>query len=153
MACRQWRHEASARCVRIRTAALNDAMALAPARAAAIHGADLLHQGFTTDQVVYEYGDLCQSVTELAVATSDFRAAIACPKVSQTPKTRKARIAAGLVVIGWETKIRTGELILCFASAFRFRFFAYPTFLPLLPRRCSGTFWDRAGRETFGHMT
>src|SRR5579859_7755618 len=36
-------------------------------RAAAIHGADLLQQGFTIDQVVHEYGDVCQSVTELAV--------------------------------------------------------------------------------------
>lgn len=30
------------------------------------HGHELLHQGFTVDQVVHDYGDLCQSVTELA---------------------------------------------------------------------------------------
>ncbi len=36
-------------------------------RAAALHGAELLRLGFTVDQVVHEYGDVCQSVTELAV--------------------------------------------------------------------------------------
>lgn len=30
------------------------------------HGNELLHEGFTVDQVVHDYGDLCQSVTELA---------------------------------------------------------------------------------------
>ena len=30
------------------------------------HGNELLRQGFTVDQVVHDYGDLCQSVTELA---------------------------------------------------------------------------------------
>lgn len=33
---------------------------------AALHGRDLLQQGFTLDQVVHDYGDLCQAVTELA---------------------------------------------------------------------------------------
>ena len=35
-------------------------------RAAGIHGADLLRQGYTVEQVVREYGDVCQAVTELA---------------------------------------------------------------------------------------
>jgi signal transduction histidine kinase len=30
------------------------------------HGGDLLRRGFTVDQVVHDYGDLCQAVTELA---------------------------------------------------------------------------------------
>ncbi len=30
------------------------------------HGSDLLKKGFTVDQVVHDYGDLCQAVTELA---------------------------------------------------------------------------------------
>ena len=34
---------------------------------AGIHGHELLTQGFTVDQVVHNYGDLCQSVTELAL--------------------------------------------------------------------------------------
>jgi signal transduction histidine kinase len=33
---------------------------------AARHGRELLHQGFTLDQVVHDYGDLCQAVTEVA---------------------------------------------------------------------------------------
>jgi hypothetical protein len=35
-------------------------------RAAGIHGADLLRQGYSVEQVVRDYGDVCQSVTELA---------------------------------------------------------------------------------------
>jgi hypothetical protein len=36
-------------------------------RAAALHGAEMLRLGYTIDQVVRDYGDVCQSVTELAV--------------------------------------------------------------------------------------
>jgi hypothetical protein len=36
-------------------------------RAAALHGAELLRQGFSVGQVVHDYGDVCQSVTALAV--------------------------------------------------------------------------------------
>ena len=36
-------------------------------RAAALHGTELLRRGFTVDQVVHEYGDVCQCVTALAV--------------------------------------------------------------------------------------
>jgi signal transduction histidine kinase len=34
------------------------------------HGHDLLLQGFTVSQVVHSYGDVCQSITELAVETN-----------------------------------------------------------------------------------
>ena len=34
--------------------------------AAAIHGKALLALGFTVEQVVHDYGDLCQAITELA---------------------------------------------------------------------------------------
>jgi signal transduction histidine kinase len=34
---------------------------------AAAHGQELLELGFTVDQVVHAYGDLCQSITDLAV--------------------------------------------------------------------------------------
>jgi hypothetical protein len=43
------------------------------------HGHDLLLQGFTVSQVVHEYGDVCQAITELAVelhasiSADDFR--------------------------------------------------------------------------------
>ncbi|MHB8493541.1 MAG: hypothetical protein ACYC9Z_10950 [Casimicrobiaceae bacterium] len=39
-------------------------------RAAALHGAALLGLGYSIDQVVHEYGDVCQSITDLAVARS-----------------------------------------------------------------------------------
>jgi signal transduction histidine kinase len=37
------------------------------ATTAALHGRELSEQGFTVDQVVHDYGDLCQSITDLAV--------------------------------------------------------------------------------------
>ncbi|MEO7736298.1 MAG: HAMP domain-containing sensor histidine kinase [Kofleriaceae bacterium] len=35
------------------------------------HGADLLRKGFTVDQVVHDYGDLCQALTELATEKNE----------------------------------------------------------------------------------
>lgn len=35
-------------------------------RTAALHGEELLAKGYTVDQVVHGYGDICQAVTELA---------------------------------------------------------------------------------------
>src|SRR5688572_23683596 len=32
---------------------------------ATLHGRELLRRGFTIDQVVHDYGDLCQAVTDL----------------------------------------------------------------------------------------
>jgi hypothetical protein len=40
-------------------------------RAVALHGADLLGLGYTVDQVVHDYGDLCQAITEMAVAQAE----------------------------------------------------------------------------------
>jgi signal transduction histidine kinase len=51
---------------------------------AVLHGHDLLRQGFTVSQVVHNYGDVCQSITELAVelrapiSTEDFRMLNGC---------------------------------------------------------------------------
>ena len=48
------------------------------------HGGDLLKQGFSIAQVVHDYGDICQAVTELAVdlhvpiATEDFQTLNRC---------------------------------------------------------------------------
>lgn len=36
-------------------------------RSAMLHGSDLLKRGFTIAQVVHDYGDVCQAVTELAM--------------------------------------------------------------------------------------
>ncbi|HUP94211.1 MAG TPA: HAMP domain-containing sensor histidine kinase [Burkholderiales bacterium] len=51
---------------------------------AAKHGNELLRQGFTVDQVVHDYGDLCQAITDLAVehdapvTTDEFRTLNRC---------------------------------------------------------------------------
>jgi hypothetical protein len=48
------------------------------------HGHDLLQQGFTVSQVVHDYGDVCQAITELAVeldapiSADDFRTLNRC---------------------------------------------------------------------------
>lgn len=53
-------------------------------RSATQHGHDLLTQGYTVSQVVHDYGDVCQAVTELAVereaaiSSDDFRTLNRC---------------------------------------------------------------------------
>ena len=53
-------------------------------RSAIRHGHDLLLQGFTVSQVVHDYGDVCQAITDLAVernepiGTDDFRTLNRC---------------------------------------------------------------------------
>ena len=53
-------------------------------RSAVEHGHDLLRRGFSLSQVVHDYGDVCQAVTELAVelnapiTTEDFRTLNRC---------------------------------------------------------------------------
>jgi signal transduction histidine kinase len=48
------------------------------------HGGDLLNQGFSIDQVVHDYGDVCQAITELAldlrvpIPTADFHTLNRC---------------------------------------------------------------------------
>jgi hypothetical protein len=39
-------------------------------RTAALHGEELLAKGYLVDQVVHDYGDLCQAITELASETN-----------------------------------------------------------------------------------
>src|SRR4029079_13636648 len=54
------------------------------ARSALQHGHELLLKGFTVSQVVHDYGDVCQVVTELAVemnatlSTNEFRTLNRC---------------------------------------------------------------------------
>ena len=53
-------------------------------KSAVLHGHDLLLQGFTVAQVVRDYGDVCQSITDLAmemdapISTDDFRTLNRC---------------------------------------------------------------------------
>lgn len=60
------------------------AMPEALASSAALHGHELLKRGFTVDQVVHDYGDLCQAVTEMAmerktqVSAGEFRTLNRC---------------------------------------------------------------------------
>lgn len=52
-----------------------------PEIGAVLRGRDLLVQGFTVSQVVHDYGDLCQSITELAAdffGADDFRTLNQC---------------------------------------------------------------------------
>ncbi|WP_353506276.1 sensor histidine kinase [Variovorax brevis] len=54
--------------LRISGAAGGDASALSEMGvSAAAHGKELMGLGFSVDQVVHDYGDLCQSITDLAV--------------------------------------------------------------------------------------
>jgi signal transduction histidine kinase len=54
------------------------------AKSAILHGHDLLLQGFTVSQVVHDYGNICQAITETAVelnapiSTEDFRTLNQC---------------------------------------------------------------------------
>ncbi len=51
---------------------------------AARHGEEMLRQGFTVGQVVHDYGDICQTITDLAlektapISTADFRRSQPC---------------------------------------------------------------------------
>ncbi len=53
-------------------------------RSASLHGTELLRLGFTVDQVVHDYGDVCQAVTQLALdrgtslSTEEFRTLNRC---------------------------------------------------------------------------
>jgi hypothetical protein len=53
-------------------------------RAAAYHGTELFRLGLTVDQVVHEYGDVCQSITQMAIdkdediSTAEFRTLNRC---------------------------------------------------------------------------
>src|SRR6476660_2040704 len=57
---------------------------LAISTSAALHGHDLHLRGFTVSQVVHDYGDVCQTITELALETNapidtgDFRTLNRC---------------------------------------------------------------------------
>ena len=57
---------------------------LAISTSAALHGHDLLMKGFTVSQVVHDYGDVCQTITELAleanapIDTDEFRTLNRC---------------------------------------------------------------------------
>ena len=63
---------------------LGESSSAAMSSTAVLHGHDLLRQGFTVSQVVHDYGDVCQSITELAlhlsapISTEEFRLLNGC---------------------------------------------------------------------------
>ena len=75
------------------------------AQTAALHGADLRRIGFTLAQVVHDYGDVCQAVTELAleldapISTDEFRTLNRCldeaiaEAVSEYTRVRDASVS------------------------------------------------------------
>ena len=76
-------------CERLTTARAESEPARSPVataigRAATLHGTELLRLGFTVDQVVHHYGDVCQAITDLAVkkkatiTTDEFRTLNRC---------------------------------------------------------------------------
>ena len=81
--------------------------------AAAKHGEELMLRGFTVDQVVHDYGDLCQAIAELAleqnapVTTEEFRTLNRCldngiaDAVSEFSRQREALIrSSGAEAVG-----------------------------------------------------
>lgn len=70
--------------IRVHSEPLRSPVASPIGRAAALQGADLLRLGYPVDQVVHYYGDVCQTVTDLAVergmpiTTDEFRSLNRC---------------------------------------------------------------------------
>lgn len=66
---------------------------------AAKHGHELLRRGFTVDQVVHDYGDLCQAVTELAV---EQKAAVSPEEFRTLNGCLDDAIADAVTEFGWQ---------------------------------------------------
>jgi signal transduction histidine kinase len=72
-------------------------------RSAGQHGLDLLAQGFTVSQVVHDYGDVCQTITELAVETN---APISADDFRTLNRTLDEAIAAAVTTYARESQSR-----------------------------------------------
>jgi len=84
-------------------------------RAAALHGVELLRSGYSIDQVVHDYGDICQSVTELAAEQNAPVTVAAFSHLQPLPRQRHCRRRHG--VCKWPmtqspTKRRAGKSVL-----------------------------------------
>jgi signal transduction histidine kinase len=102
--------------------------------AATSHGGELLKQGFSVSQVVHSYGDVCQSITDLAlelaapIRTEDFRTLNRClddaiaSAVSEHARQRervladqgKARTTEQLGVLAHELRNLTNTALMAF---------------------------------------
>src|SRR5687768_6699516 len=67
------------------------------------HGHDLLLQGFTVSQVVHDYGDVCQTITELAVETD---APISADDFRTLNRCLDEAIAGAVTIYGRESEQR-----------------------------------------------
>ncbi len=72
------------------------------AKTAALHGEDLLGVGFSIDEVVHDYGDVCQAVTELAV---ELGAAVSVAEFHTLNRCLDNAIAAA--VTAWTSNLET----------------------------------------------
>lgn len=102
------------------------------ARTAVHHGQDLFRQGLTVAQVVHDYGDLCQVITQLAterdtsIAAEEFRTLNLClddaiaGAVSEYSRQRETTMEAlgaeRLGIVAHEMRNLLGTAILSFAS-------------------------------------
>jgi len=69
------------------------------ANSAAKHGHELLRHGYAIDQVVYDYGDLCQAVTELAIERS---APVSSEEFHTLNRCIDDAIADAVTEFGWQ---------------------------------------------------
>lgn len=72
-------------------------------RSAGQHGHDLLLQGFTVSQVVHDYGDVCQTITQLAVETD---APISADDFRMLNRCLDEAIAGAVTMYGHESEQR-----------------------------------------------
>lgn len=66
---------------------------------AAKHGHELLRQGYAIDQVVYDYGDLCQAITELAIESN---APVSAEEFHSLNRCLDDAIADAVTEFGWQ---------------------------------------------------
>ncbi|MEO9186899.1 MAG: HAMP domain-containing sensor histidine kinase [Kofleriaceae bacterium] len=98
--------------------------------AAGKHGSELLHNGYTLNQVVHDYGDLCQALTELAeekkaqITVGEFHTFNRCldnaiaGAVSEFGRLREhSMIRAGAETMNERLVMLAGELRTCVNSA------------------------------------
>ena len=84
-------------------------------RSAILHGHDLLLQGYTVSQVVHGYGDVCQSITDLAVETNaSIRAedvdAMFRPFAHQSADADRTGLGLGLAFSRWAVEANDGRI-------------------------------------------
>jgi signal transduction histidine kinase len=78
------------------------------------HGEELLRMGFTVGQVVHDYGDICQSVTELAlermapITTAEFRTFKPMPRRRHRERRHRVRPAARTAACRRKARSGTG---------------------------------------------